>query len=557
VIRDLEALSDKTYDLVIIGGGIYGACVAWDAVLRGLSVALVEKGDFGSATSANSLKVIHGGFRYLQNLDLRRMRISINERKALMRIAPHLIHPLPVLIPTYGHGLMGREVMSIALFINDIVGFDRNQLSDLQKFIPRGRAISKHECLRLAPTIPERGLTGGVVFYDAQVHNSERLIISFLRTAENAGARVANYLEVIGFLRKNGRISGVEVEDQLTGDQFHIRARMVVNTSGPWIYRVLSMLDHREHCPEYRFAKAINLVTPPLFEKYAVGVSGGNVYNGANVDIKKEDRFFFVVPWRGRSLVGTYYAQYDDVPDRLEVEQGEIQTFLDIINQMHFANSLRMEEITFVHAGLLPISGFNPVTGQVKLTKRHLLYDHRSDGVEGLLSVVGVKYTTARYVAEKVVDRIFEIWGQTPPQSQSSQIPIFGGKIEDFETFLEDTLERNSCGLDEGSIYRLVYNYGDELPRIMDYITDNARSSRKESDPLPVLRAEITHAVREEMAQKLTDVVLRRTEVGSAGYPDEEHLWFCAQVMGEECGWRPERIQRELEEVNDVYFHPQ
>ena len=170
--RDLTQLANHKYDLIIIGGGIYGACVAWDATLRGLSVALVEKADFGHATSANSLKTIHGGLRYLQQLDIKRMRESIRERRTLMRIAPHLVHPLPCLMPTYGHLTKGRAVMALALKVNDLVSFDRNRLEDPQKHLPKGRVISRQECLQLLPNIVREGLTGGAVWHDAQVYNS-------------------------------------------------------------------------------------------------------------------------------------------------------------------------------------------------------------------------------------------------------------------------------------------------------------------------------------------------------------------------------------------------
>lgn len=229
--RNAIALTQNVYDLLIIGGGIYGACIARDASLRGLSVALVEKADFGCATSANSLKTIHGGLRYLQHGDLKRMRESIGDRKILMQIAPHLVHPLKVVLPTYGHGMRGKEAMALALAVNDLVSCDRNFLADPQKHIPPGRVISKNQCLQLLEGIDSQGLTGGAIFYDAQVYNSERLILSFLRSAVQAGADVANYVEVVGFLQMGDRITGVTAKDVLTGDSFQIQAKTVVNAS--------------------------------------------------------------------------------------------------------------------------------------------------------------------------------------------------------------------------------------------------------------------------------------------------------------------------------------
>jgi glycerol-3-phosphate dehydrogenase len=179
--RNLANLSSRVYDVLVIGGGIYGVCIVWDAVLRGLSVALVEKGDFGSATSANSLRVIHGGLRYLQHGDIARMRQSIRERTTFMRIAPHLVHPLPILLPTYGHGLRGKEVLSVASSLDKIIGFDRKRLPDPQKHLPGSRLISKEECIRLFPYVEKENLTGGVIIHDCQMLSSERLVLSFAR----------------------------------------------------------------------------------------------------------------------------------------------------------------------------------------------------------------------------------------------------------------------------------------------------------------------------------------------------------------------------------------
>lgn len=209
--RNLDNLARQRYDVLVVGGGIYGACIAWEAALRGLSVCLIEKYDFGSATSANSLKIIHGGLRQIQHGNLREMRKLVSERGTWMRIAPHLIHPLPVLIPTYGR--WAKKMLAAALWINDLIGRDRNRIEDLEKFIPAGRIISKRECLELLPDISPTGLTGGAVFYDAQIYNTERLVLSFLRSADTMGADLANYLQARRLLWAGNRILGIEVKD--------------------------------------------------------------------------------------------------------------------------------------------------------------------------------------------------------------------------------------------------------------------------------------------------------------------------------------------------------
>ena len=556
--RELPALAETAYDLLVVGGGIHGACVAWDATTRGLSVALVEKRDFCAATSANSLKIIHGGFRYLQHADFKRMRESIRERTCLMRIAPHLVHPLPVLIPTYGYGMRGRGVLALALTLNDLIAHDRNCLGDPQKCIPRGRLISQGECLTLLGEIRQQGLTGGAIFYDAQVYNSERLVLAFLHSAVKAGAKLANYLEVTGFLKERDRVIGVQATDLLTGTQFDIRARIVVSTCGPWVNRVLGLLKDHQAQPEVRFAKAFNLVTRQLFHTYALGISGGNASRGAGALGSKGSGLLFVAPWRGRSLVGTAYAACDENPDAFGVTEKDVRNLLNQVNRACPAADLSEEDVALVHGGLVPISGFDCGTGHVQLATRYQIRDFLGQGVKGIVSVVGVKYTTARHVAEKVIDRVFEVWGRKPPKPSSAVMPLYGGHIEQFEPFLRAQINARPYGLDEGVIRRLVYNYGSSYPAVLRYLDQHSASNdghaeRGWEDPPDILKAEILHGIREEMAQKLSDIVLRRTELGTAGHPGDEALRFCADVMGAELGWDPSRRQQELRDLASAF----
>jgi glycerol-3-phosphate dehydrogenase len=544
--RALSELVNHRHDVLVIGGGIYGACIAWDAVLRGLSVALVEKADFGSATSANSLKIIHGGLRYLQHGDLKRMRESTREQTNLMRIAPHLVNPLPVLIPAYGHGLHSKRVLALALRLNELISFDRNRLNDPQKHIPPGRVISRREALDLAPGIRQQDLTGGIIFHDAQVYNPERLVLSFLRSAEEAGARLANYVEATEFIKQGDRVTGVKARDVLSGAPFDIHAGTVVNACGPWLGRLLSFFNG---CRPARnsFAKAINLVTRQVFQKCAVGVTGENCYRDADALIVRRNRFLFLTPWRSRSVIGTTYSVYDGDAENIGVTEEEIENLLSEINQACPGARLRMEDVSFVHRGLLPSTSM----GQVQLINHHAIRDHRQEGVRGVLSVTGVKYTTARHVAEKVVDRLFEGRRQKPPKSVSSTVPLHGGKIERFDGFLSSEINKQRCRLGTETMQRLVHNYGSSYAEVLAYVDE--RQAMVHGEAMAVLRAQILHGIRNEMAHTLSDVVFRRTELGTAGHPGSETLSFCANIMSTELGWTPSRTQQELQQVNERF----
>lgn len=561
--RDLLRLSAGEYDLVVIGGGIYGACIAWEAVSRGLSVALLEKGDFASATSANSLKTIHGGFRYLQHADFQRMRQSMRERQILMQIAPHLVHPLPVLVPTYWHGLKGREAFKLAIAINDLLSFDRNQpfvarqALDPEKHIPNGKVLSRQQCLEILPGIDPNGLNGGAVFYDGQVYNSERLVLAFLKAAEQAGAALANYAAVNGFLTKDGRVQGVRVEDRLQQEPFDVRSRMVINASGPWISQLLGQL-HGIHPPVPRLAKAINLVTRRRFSDYAVGLMGNNGYQDKNAVVRKNNSLLFIAPWRDYSLIGTSYKPYADTPDELRVTSEDIDELLEAFNLAYPSAKLNRSDISYVHAGLLPQTDEPGANGAVQLANHYQIADHRKEGYSGLLSVSGVKYTTARQVAQHVVSLASSYLNTHPVHSVSSVTPLPGGHIENFETYLQAEIQRSPCRLGPAAIRNLVYNYGSDYTEVLQYIPDLGvgnvdqfqDSAVLTEEEQVVLQAQTLYGIRNEMAQKLGDIIFRRTELGTAEYPGPEALHFCAQVMAGEVKWGPGRIEQEVDEIN-------
>jgi glycerol-3-phosphate dehydrogenase len=216
MIREIDKLAKNAFDVLIIGGGIYGIAVALETARAGLRTGLIEQTDFSHATSANSLKIIHGGLRYLQHLNIRRMRESIRSRNLMMYSAPHLVTGLGCIMPTYGHGLKGKEVMAFALLLNDLIGLDRNHAIDKRNHLPRGKIIPKDQCLKMFPNIKEDGLTGGCLWYDALALNSERLGLTFLLESIKHGALAANYVEANKLKIDDGRVIGVSAKDLLS-----------------------------------------------------------------------------------------------------------------------------------------------------------------------------------------------------------------------------------------------------------------------------------------------------------------------------------------------------
>lgn len=540
--RNFTAAQCQTFDVIIVGGGIYGAALLWEATTRGLRAALFEKDDFGGATSANSLKIIHGGLRYLQHADIKRLRESMAERLTLMRIAPHLIHPLPVLMPTYGHGIKGPEAMRLAMIANDMLTLDRNRLSDPQKYIPNGRVVSRAEVLKALPGINEAGLNGGAIFYDARACNSERLTLAYIRSAVGRGAVAANYAKVIDLLREGDAITGVTVCDQLTNERHDVRARMVINAAGPWAKRVLQDTVDTSISP---LAAGMNIiVNKELFEHYAVGMASKQVYHDSDALVSSGNRLLFVVPWRGQSMIGTDYWVYDGHPRDFTVENARVQRFLDEFNEAYPAARLTLEDVSFVHGGLLPMSGVDAKSGQPILNKHYHFDDHRAAGVNGLLTVSGVKYTTARDVAAKAIDWVYRnAWQQAAPRSHTRTERLYGGRFERYDALVQQIEEQVG---DAATAQRLASNYGSCYADVLAMRPTHG----------DVWEAETLYAIRNEMAQTLDDVVFRRTELGSAGIPDTDILLRCAQRMAAELGWSEREMARQLDEVCAKFPQP-
>jgi len=552
--RNLERLSDQLFDVLVVGGGIHGAIAAWDASLRGLSVALIERGDFGSATSQNSLKMIHGGLRYLRDGNLMRIRMMARERTTWMRIAPHLVHPLACITPTYPKLSRGRLAMGFALTINDLLSYDRNRLPDPGKYLPPGEMITNEECARFLPGLDVSGLTGGVIWHDAQMFSSERLLLEFVLSADQAGAAVANYVEAAGFLHQGKKITGVQARDVLSGSQFNIQSRVTLNCSGAWIDKLLERLGKSFTHPNYSASIALNLIIPQVWAGYAVGLPSQPAHRRERTDRKRHSQMFFIVPWRDKSIIGTWHIPWWYPPDEFRLTEGLVQDFIDEVNTAHPGLNLSLEDILHVHWGFLPTEDRGRQGEQVNLVREGTVIDHQAkDSLSGLISVLGVKYTTARAVAEQAVDLATKKLGAEGSECQTHTTPVRGGQIEGFQDYLTRAHALSPEGVSPEIIEHLVYTYGSEHTHLLKYILKQPDLGKRLDPNFPVIRAELVHAVRQEMAQTLSDVICRRTELGATGLPTQETLRTCAELMGKELGWDPSRQSMEIEALIQTY----
>lgn len=403
--RDITSLEQTEFDLVVIGGGIFGICAAWDAVLRGLSVALIEKNDFCAAASANSFKMVHGGIRYIQHLDVIRVWSSCRERSAFLRIAPHLVQPLPILIPTYGHGKSGREFLSTGCFLYDALTIGRNRgIPDRSRHIPLTRPISRSDVLEEFPDIESNRLTGGVVFCDGQMYNPPRLAISVLRAAASKGVVAANYVEATGFRLSGQRVAGVTARDRVSGSDIEIRAKMVVNAAGPWAEGLLrSGVPIREDHRGVYSRDTCFIVRRKWNQRHALAVQGRT--HDPDALLSRPARHLFMVPWRDYSLIGVWHVVKDVAPRAEVVSDEEIESYIDEINWACPWAQLSLEDVTAWNAGLVPFGDNDSDAVNLSYGKRSILIDHaKRDGIAGLVTLIGIRYTMARGDAAKAVD---------------------------------------------------------------------------------------------------------------------------------------------------------
>jgi len=549
--RDVSALTDRKFDIVVVGGGIYGAAIVWDAALRGLDAALIEKDDFGGNTSSNSLKIIHGGLRYLQQLDIKRVRESVRERRVMLTIAPHIVRPLSCVMPTYGHFMKGPEAMFCGTLLNDILSFDRNMGVDPMRKIPNCRVLSKQACLDMLPGIDSTSVNGGVFWTDAQMYSSERLLLAFVLSAHVKGAAVANYVEAEHMLMSGSSVTGIRARDRMTGDTMDIQAKVVVNAGGAWAPQVLPVRADSSHV--FRLSTAMNLVVDrQLFPDVAGGVYGSFSYKVPGSGMGSGRRVLFATPWRGRTIVGTFHRPYNREDISFAVTREEVDSFLKEINSAVPDAGLTAENVTYVQKGFLPMDGISSKNGEVLLTKHYSIVNHaKKDDIDGLVSVVGVKYTTARDVAEKVMDVAEKkVRGKITP-SHSEYTSVAGGGMASVKEFQEEVAASVPDTFPETVASHLAGSYGTGYKDVLDLLHELDGALIPGSDE--VLEAEIYYAVREEAALKLSDAVLRRTDLGSLGHPGKAALEKCADIMAAELGWDESRKQEEIAEVESKY----
>ena len=541
--RFIEIHSNATYDIIVIGGGITGAAVAYEAATRGLSVALVEKGDFGAATSSATSKLIHGGLRYLANLEIGIVRESLKERRILENIAPNFVYPIPFILPLYSGSKSNKWILEPAMFLYDALAYDKGFTWDRSKRIPQHRRLSSKKVFELEPVVKSERLTGGIIFYDCASIIPERLTLAFIKSAVKFGAVVSNYCKVEDFTREPGKVTGVVVRDLLTGKTVELRGKMTINCAGPWADLVLDIACGKPGSQHVRRSEGIHLITRQLSKKYVVA------------SLTPDGRYCNIVPWRGHSLIGTTDREYTGNPDNYRVTREAIEDFIGEIN-MSFGdrNLINYSDVLYAYGGLRPLVG-DKTEDVHKSSRKYEIYDNAYDGLQGLITVEGGKYTTSRNLAENVLKTVMAKSGTPYKKSITAGNYLAGCDIKDMDAFIYSA-KISSSDFSESAVDYLARIYGTEFNDVMKI----ARSDRKYAEPLNAdgeMPAQALYAVKNEMARTLTDILLRRTGIGTLGNPGSKVLETVVQIAARELKWDTARVDSELEKAAKILSIPE
>jgi glycerol-3-phosphate dehydrogenase len=536
--RALEALAGEQFDIAVIGGGITGAGVALDAASRGYSVALVEQADFASGTSSRSSKLIHGGLRYLQNFDLGLVREALLERQLMVKLAPHLVRPLPLVVPAFD-GARPDRLTGIGLNMYDVMAApslrarrsarrSAPENGDADWSPARHRVISGEEVSSLLPAVAGRGPTGGYLFYDCQTDDA-RMVLTVLGEAERFGAICANRLQVTQLGSSEDLSAGVTVRDRESGAEFVVRADNVVNATGVWADRIR---------PEELYGEAdVPRIAPSRGTHITLSPDDLPLRAGAIVPAGG-GRSIFALPWLGRSLIGTTDNNYEGDIEHVQPAGEDVDYLLEAVNQF-FDVELSRRHITGAYAGVRPLISSGDNRKSVDISRKAELYETSS----GLITITGGKLTTWRRMAKLAVDRLVERDGRNAP-CRTHEIPLGAPVDPDDLTRLE--------GVAEDAYPQLASRYGYAAAKVLDTAAGHGELAQPIVPGLPDLLAEAPFSARNEQARTVGDVLLRRTRLGLLAAhelcdPGSEVPLRVARALAAELEWDEDRVRYEAD----------
>ncbi len=544
--RFIESYKGEEFDLIVIGGGITGATIAYEGASRGLAVALIEKSDFGSATSAATSKMIHGGLRYLSTFEFGLVRESLRERRVLTNIAPNFVHPVPFLFANYKNDRVSALKMNVGMLLYELFSYDKNRIKDKSKKMPCFKTLSSEKAAELIPNANKKGLVGAQLYYDCASHSPERLTLAFIKSAVSYGASVANYTQMEGFIveenLKTKIVKGVNVIDKLNNSKIDINGKLVINCAGPWADLVLDKATLKQGNNVLRRSEGIHIITNKLVSDY--------IFSG----FTPTGKHFFLVPYRNHTLIGTTDKEFIGNPDEYKVTRKVIEELLNEVNSS-FGNGskIKYEDIVYTYGGLRPL-----VEGQTEdvynSSRKYEITGEKKNGIEGLITVEGGKFTTSRRLAEKAIDKAIRILKIPKKPSISENEYLKTCEIDNFRDFVLKKQKQYADLLPQQVEY-LAKSYGNEIDALFEIARENpAYKETLNADGENL--AQVVFAIKTEMAKTLPDIMLRRTGLAQLGHPGKEVLFKVANLAAKELNWDSRKLNTEMEEMEKILKIP-
>ena len=524
-----------SFDLVVIGAGINGAGIARDAAMRGLKVLVLDKGDIGGGTTGWSTRLVHGGLRYLEHGELSLVRESLRERERLLAIAPHLVKPLPMLIPIYEENSRGPLTIRAGMLAYDLLSFDKS--------LSRHKMLSRRETLKRAPGLASEGLRGAALYYDAQVEYPERLTLENVLAAREHGATVLTYTRVDKLTVEAGKVRAVEFTDVLTGRADCAHGSVFVNVAGPWVDEVLAEALH---------ANFVRLIGGTKGSHIIVSAFEGAPRDALYVEAAEDSRPFFIIPWNDQYLIGTTDIRFEGDPDAVKANEEEIDYLLRETNRVMPDAHLTHASILYTYSGVRPLPFQGMEKEQASITRRHFVHDHAPQ-FGNLLSIVGGKITTYRNLSEQTVNLVFKKLGRESPMTRTSQTPLPGASREEFSAFAARFRKENS--LPERTQNHLLRVYGTRAVEVLEIAAEHPELLAPLDDATGAIRAEVLFSFRREMAATLSDCLLRRTMIGIGPAAGLDAIETAALVARQYLGWDEERARREVIAYREYMKH--
>lgn len=514
----------ESYDVLIIGGGINGAGIALDAVLRGYSVLLLEKDDFGGFTTSGSTKLIHGGLRYLEHMEFSLVRESLREREILLQNAPHLVKPLQIDFPLYKHSERGPLLIKMGMILYDILSYDKSMPNHKVLFTKNGKGLPKS-----LKSLHQKGLRGIASYYDCQIKYPERLCLDTILAAEKNGADVFNYSPFIGMTFEDDFYS-IKFKDLINDKEITTKAKYIVNAAGPFVDEVNKMTSSK--IPRLMGGTKGSHILVRKFE--------GGPENGLYIEAIQDGRPFFIIPWDEYYLVGTTDIFYENTLDRITASEDEIDYLLKELNHFIDTESFSREDILYTYSGIRPLL-YEPNKNEKQVTRRHIIHDHEDEGLKNYFSIVGGKLTTFRSLAEDTLDYIDKKNG-----SQNKCCTKDYKFIEEQNSTIIYELLSDKYGVDKETISFLNQYYGDRFIDVLNLTVEDELLKEKISPLHLDIKAQIVYAIKNEKAKTLKDIILRRSSIGThedLGYNSVENI---AEFVSTILNWSKERKEEEI-----------